>query len=237
ACCSSFTTEFTRLLQQITAASPAQRVRHYQRLSRFPPEVLMSPSPEQIRKSNFLSKNIKAVAGRLNKWKDGQESALYAEAVAVASHRTPAPPRSNISRVTYLARCGRIKDACRALTSPRLLVDGPEVGPLMDLKHPLNPLPIPPLTLGSSSISIEPKSLKEHIKSFPARSGVGPDGISSDLLKSMLQYSSADVAAGLLEALADFFHHLLANGDEYSVEFRQLFAGARLTALEKPPSS
>ena len=104
-------------------------------------------------------------------------------------------------------------------------------------KHPPpHPSSVPPPAPDSSqiaSICVTPEMVVSAIRSFPAGSSGGPDGLLPQHLKDLLNPPSG-VTAPFLSALSSFVSHVL-NGNTPTA-LRHVFFGARLVALTQRDS-
>ena len=130
---------------------------------------------------------------------------------------------------------GDFKGAIRLACSDDALAETSEdtYSALLAKHPPPHPSSVPPPAPDSSqiaSICVTPEMVVSAIRSFPAGSSGGPDGLLPQHLKDLLNPPSG-VTAPFLSALSSFVSHVL-NGNTPTA-LRHVFFGARLVALTK----
>ena len=195
--------------------------------------VLASPSAgHRLRWREILQ----LVKSRLQRWLDGDLSALWSEAVTGASSLSKrsfsASQHSiNIRRAKLAIQHGQYSKVIKALTSDGLASPSAAVRQEMLSKHPqsappsLPPGPVPP------PASVSDSAVHKCVRSFPNGSAPGPSGLRPSHLQEAVGCPSPDQASKVLAALTRFVN-LLAAGHAPSHVVPHL-CGATLLASRK----
>ena len=147
----------------------------------------------------------KLIRERLRRWRQGEFSALWSEAVQLSSKRPKAkkkkasvPEKSqqdlNVERATKLCQEGQYTKSLQALVSLGLAEHSPAVLKEMQAKHPQGAPPLIPTT-DSSPIAFSPSQVLEACQTFHKGSAAGPRGLRPEHLMIMLKSSPANRVA------------------------------------------
>ena len=179
------------------------------------------------------------VKSRIQRWLDGDLSALWAEAVAeglslsrrARSSAASSQQSQNIRRAKLAVQDRQYSKAIKALTSDGLASPSAEVLQEMLAKHPQSARPSLPTGPVLPPTSVTESAVRKGVRSFPNGSSSGPSGLCPSHLWEAVGCPSPDQAGRLLTSLTSFIN-LLAAGCAPSAIIPHL-CGATLLASKK----
>ena len=150
------------------------------------PRVILPATPGPIRDA---TSKVDAIRGRLQRWRQGDFSALWQEAVQVSKNRPRkrrrrgAPPPSektqhekNVERAQNLGQEGLFTKSLQALVSNGLAEHTQATLEEMKQKHPFSPPPTVP-EVDARQMAFSPTQVLEAAKSFHKSTAAGPSGL------------------------------------------------------------
>ena len=138
---------------------------------------------------------LKLVRARIQKWRDGNISDLWADVIAKLKARLSRPKspdrsaeslrRGNAIRARRAIGDGQYKKALQSLTSAGLAPPSNEVLAEMISKHPTSGLPSLPADPPPPAVEVSKEDVARALKSFPNGSAPGPSGLRANHLKRL----------------------------------------------------
>ena len=204
----------------------------------FPRAIL--PARMELDRGGEGESKAKMIKERLRRWRQGEYSALWKEAVQLISSRgkrkkkvqplEKSQQELNVERATKLCQEGQYTKALQSLVSLGLADHTAESLREMKAKHPASPPPIIPTT-DSSPMAFSPSQVLEACKTFHKGSGPGPSGLRPEHLMIMLKSSPANRVAKAETQLTRLVN-AMSKGAVPAVVSPHL-CGARLIAANK----
>ena len=180
----------------------------------------------------------RAVKDRLSRWRNGEFTALWKDAVDMTKKKGRGKKKknsqeksleeANAERSRRLIQQGEYTRGTQALMSAGLAEHSPETVRIMRDKHPSAPVPTFQPTRDSQQLQFNGEQVRKAVMSFKRGTAPGPDGIRAEHLKAAIKLSTPGRQGAAEEALTKLVNVMAAGGVPDHVS--PFLCGARLHA-------